>query len=220
MAYERHNTYVAAPTNLDMAGPEWADYQRRIRANQDEGRVIAARNAAKRDGGITKWLPKLAYGVIGAATAGAAAPLFGGGAAASSAAPAVAQSSVPAAAKAGGMTFGNLFKLAEVGVPAITGLLGQRSQNRALDRQQQLEQQNYAQQIAMAREHETYRRSEAERVAAEEARRWQAEEAFRQKQWEAQERDRLDLEARREPRRQAAQQARLRLQDLLRLGRG
>lgn len=136
-------------------------------------------------------------------------------AAASSAAPAVV-----AAKTGGGMTFGNLFKLAEVGVPAITGLFGQRSQNRALDRQQQMEQANYAQQIAMARENETYRRSESERVAAEEARRWQAEEAFRQKQWEAQERDRVDLEARREPRRQASQRALLRLQDLLRLGRG
>jgi len=244
MAYETHNTYVAPPSNLDMASPEWADYMQRVRANQAAGAALSARNAAKRDGGITKWLPRLAWGVIGGATGAGALGAMGGGAAATSAAPAAAPSfglgatntgawtagvgaapGVVSAAAAptvagGGMTFGNLLKAAQVGVPAVTGLIGMRSQNKALDRQSALEQQNLSEQMTMAREQEAYRRQEAERVAAEEARRWQAEEAFRAKQWEAQERDRVELEARRAPRREASQRALLRLQDLLRLGRG
>lgn len=229
MAYLKHNTYVAPPSNLDMASPEWADYQQRIRANQAQGREISAENQRRRDGGITKWLPKLAYGVIGAATGGAAAPLFGGGAAAGSAASSAAASvpaTVPAAA-GGAMNFGNLLKLGQLAVPAVTGLFGMRSQNRALDRQSQMEQGNLNQQMEMARENEMYRRSEAARVAAEEAKRWQAEEAFRARQLAADEEDRAynrrlleEREARRAPKRAAGQQAMLRLQDLLRLGRG
>lgn len=123
-------------------------------------------------------------------------------------------------------TMGGLLKLGQLAVPAVTGLLGMRSQSKGLNRQHQIEQANYAQQISMARENEAYRRSEAERVAAEEAKRWSADEMFRSKQYAADEEERTynrrlldEREARRAPRRAASQQALYRLQDLLKLGR-
>lgn len=126
----------------------------------------------------------------------------------------------------GGSTFGNLLGLASVGVPAVTSLFGQRSQNRALDKQGAIEQQNYAQQLRMAQDNEAYRRQEAQRVADEERRRWTAEEGYRARQVAADEEERAfnrrlleEREARRAPRRVASQQAMVRLGDLLKLGR-
>jgi len=156
---------------------------------------------------------------IGALVGGAGGGAAAGGAGASSTIPIV-----PAAA-AGKFTLGGLIDVAKVAIPAVTGILGQRSQNKALDRQSQREQATYAEQMQMAREQEAYRRAEADRVTQQEERRYHIEQANRAKELAAAEEERAfrrsiddynfrhlqDRDARR-------QEGRLRLMDFLRMG--
>lgn len=148
MAYEVYRSPgVTPPTNLDMNSPEWADYQQRIAADQAAGRAVSDRNAAKSDGGITKWLPKLAYGAIGTAATAGLAPVLGsmftGGGApvsgamqAAGAATSPAASSATAAAKTGiGGRLASIFTNPATSalVNAGTSYLANRSQNKAND---------------------------------------------------------------------------------------
>ena len=151
---------------------------------------------------------------------GVTAPTFGGGSAAGAAGGGMV--SQPASR----FTLGGLMKLAEIGVPAITSLFGMRSQNRALDRQSQTEQQNLAEQMAFAREQEARRQQEYERQMTEEARRYDIDERNRQRELTAAEEERAfnrrlleERETRRAPYRQASRDALIRLQDLMRRGR-
>ena len=203
--------------------------------------------------GLSKWAPRIATAAVGGYLGGVAAPaLFGSGAAASgaaSSAPATGGGfwsgvSAPTFGAAGGataaasvippmvsapaarFTLGNILKMAEVGVPAITGLFGMRSQNRALDRQAQAEQAALAEEIVFAREQEAQRRAEAERMFVEDQRRWEAEERNRGRELAATEEERAfnrrlleERESRRAPLRAAAGPALFRLQELMRMRR-
>lgn len=123
---------------------------------------------------------------------------------------------------AGRFSLGSLLKLAEVAVPAITGLFGMRSQNQAQDRASGLEQQNLQAQMQWVREQEAQRKSEADRLYSEEQRRWNVEQQNRAKELAALEEERAYARARsdydfqqtrdRDARRQ---QARFRLEDFL-----
>lgn len=197
--------------------------------------AAADQAALEKSKGRWRLADKFAWGAVASPFVAAAAPAvlgaFSGGGAASGAGSAASAAGSAAGASApavgAGMTFGNMLKLGELGVGAATNILGQRSQNRALNQQQAIDQRNYGEQMQLAREQEAYRRAEADRVARQEEARWQTEEAYRQKQVAADEEERAysrrlldEREARRAPKRAAGQAALLRLQDLLRLGRG
>lgn len=146
-------------------------------------------------------------GTFGASSAAAAAP------AATSAA---TSAGTAAATGAGGMTFGNLLKLGELGAGLFTNIRGNSIQNRALDRDSMARSNEFAQQMAMLREQN-----------AQGQRQWDAEQAQRAQEFALAQEDRTrrmrledEREARLAPRRAMAEQARLRLVDLLRLGRG
>lgn len=203
--------------------PQYASYVRTALPQM----AAADQAALEKSKGRWKTADKFAWGAVASPFVAAAAPAvlgaFSGGGAASGAAGSAAGASAPAVGA--GMTFGNMLKLGELGVGAATNILGQRSQNRALNQQQAIDQRNYGEQMQLAREQEAYRRSEADRVAKQEEARWQTEEAYRQKQVAADEEERAysrrlmdEREARRAPKRAAGQAALLRLQDLLRLG--
>ncbi len=176
--------------------------------------MIAADKAAlEKSQGRWKTADKFAWGAVAAPFAMAAAPVmgaFGGGAAAASAAPAAASGTTAGA----GMTFGNLLKLGELGTGLVTNVIGQRQQNKALDRDSAMRAQEFAQQQALIRE-----------TNAQNQRQWEADQAQKSNVYamDVADRDRKirledEREARRAPYRQMAQQARMRLGDLLRLG--
>lgn len=149
-------------------------------------------------------------------TAGIGLAASGAGAAAS-AAPSVAASTAGTAGTAGaGMTFGNLLKLGELGAGLFTNVIGNRQQNRALDRDSLLRQQEFSQQMALAQQQQ-----------AQAQKQWEAEQAQRANEYALAIEDRNrrikledEREARRAPYRAMAQQALMRFGDLLRLGRG
>lgn len=113
---------------------------------------------------------------LGAPLAGAVAPaLFGAGGAAASVPGAVGASAAPlgegtviGATGAGGMTFGNLLKLGELGTGLVTNLIGQRQQNHALDQDASARANEFAQQMALL----TQQNQQAQRQ-------WEAEQAQR-----------------------------------------
>lgn len=112
------------------------------------------------------------------------------------------------------MTFGNLLKLGELGVGLGTQWIGQRQQNRALDQDARQRSQEFTQQMALIQQQNQ-----------QSQRQWEAEQAQRAQEYRLalEDRDRKyrledEREARRAPRRAMAQQAMLRLGDLLRLG--
>lgn len=155
----------------------------------------------------------------------AAAPLFAGGAAAGGAGAAsvpgaVGASAAPlgvgsvAGAAGGGMTLGNIFNLANLGVGAFSSFMGQRSQNKGLDQQMALQRQ----QMAMQAQADAEARAEAKRqfdaTQANESRRYAAddeERAFQRRLVE-------EREARLAPYRAQADRARQRLARFLGLG--
>lgn len=121
-----------------------------------------------------------------------------------------------ATAGAGGMTFGNLLRLGEMGAGLFGSIAGQRSQNRSLDRDSAMRSQEFAAQMAMLQQQNEQAK-----------RQWEAQEAQRAQEFALTMEDRNrrvrledEREARRAPYREMAAQARLRLGDLLRLGRG
>lgn len=169
-------------------------------------------------------LPALAAIGGGSAAAGAAAApsapaaggygaLFGGnGAFLGGAAPHVATT-------AARFSLPNILRLAEVGVPAVTGLIGMHAQNKANTRQFAAEQGNYNQQLQFAREQESERKAEAARVAAEEARRWAIDQQNQQRQMAAADEERAFQRRLVEEREARNQQRRMQLADFLRMGR-
>lgn len=140
---------------------------------------------------------------------GVTAPTFG----ASTAAGAGVAGSTAAGA---GMTFGNLLKLGELGTGIVTNLFGNRSNNRALDRDSMLRQNEFAQQMALLQQ----QNQQAQRQ-------WEAEQAQRAQEFAmaAEDRTRRNaLEDAREGRRTTyrttiGDPALLRMRDILRLGR-
>lgn len=162
---------------------------------------------------------------LGVPAGAVAAPFVAGGGVAASAAPAASGAATAAGTTAvgGGMTFGNLLRLGELGAGLTSQLFANRSQGRALDRDAGLRQQEFQAQMAMA-----------QRAEEESRRRWDAEQAQRAQDYTLALEDRQrrqsvedfdmqrlrDREARRAPYRAMAEQARLRMADLLRLGRG
>lgn len=181
--------------------------------------------------GLAKWAPRIATAGVTGMLGAAAAPFLMGGGVASAAAPAVqgAATGIPtvAAPSAAGMfNFNNILRLGELGAGTVGSLLGQRSQNRALDRQITAQQQDMAAQMAYAREMEARRQQEFDRQQAALDRQHAADEAFRQKQWEAQEEERLygrQIQEEREGRRRnyrstVGDPALFRMAEILRLG--
>lgn len=192
-----------------------------IRYDQNN-RSKAGHNRLVRVGQIASVAPFALAG--GAALAGGGMASGAAGGAATTAGAAASGGAVPAAV--GRFTLPSILKMAEIGIPAITGVLGMRSQNRALDRQAQLEQQALAEQMTFAREQEAIRRQEAERMFAEDRRRWESEERNRSRELAATEEERAyqrrlmdERESRRAPYRQASQDALFRLRDILGMGR-
>lgn len=160
-----------------------------------------------------------AAGSGGYSSPGVFSGLFGGGGGAAGAAGSSASAIAPVAASAARFRLGDLFKLAEFGVPAVTQLIGMRSQNRAMDRQAAMEQRTLAEQMAFAREQEAFRRAEADRVAREDQRRWEIEQQNRGRELAAAEEERAFNRRLIEEREARRNQARLRLADFLRMGR-
>lgn len=114
-------------------------------------KTVMGEDAAKlaKSQGRWKLADKFAWGAVAAPFAVAAAPAIAGaftGGAAASAAPAATAGAT--AAGAGGMTLGNIFNLANLGVGAFSSWMGNRSSNRALDAQMRLQQQQFAAQQA------------------------------------------------------------------------
>lgn len=131
---------------------------------------------------------------------GVTAPTFGASAAGASA-PAVT-------AGASGMTFGNLLKLGELGTGLTTQLIGQRQQNRALDRDALMRSNEFQQQMALVQAQN-----------AEAKRQWDAEQLQKANEYARVTRLEDEREARRANYRQTiGDPALLRLRDLLRLG--
>jgi len=194
-----------------------------IRLDQNN-RSKASHNRLVRFGQIASLAPFAVAG--GAALLGGGAAASGGaagaaGAAGTGVAGAGAGAGVSSAAGAGGLyTLGNLSKFAQVAVPAVTSYLGQRSQNKALDRQAQIEQQNLQQQMAYAREIEAQRRAEADRLYGEEQRRWDVDQQNRARELAASDEERAFTRRLIEEREGRRQQARVRLSDFLGRGRG
>lgn len=179
-----------------------------------------------RDKRMPDFFRRAATAGVTAGLGATAAPLVFGASGAAAGAAGASGGAAPAAVTAGRFTLPSILKMAEIGIPAVTGLIGMRSQNRALDRQSQLEQQALAEQMAYAREQEAIRRQEAERMFAEDQRRWEAEERNRARELSATEEERAyqrrlldEREARRAPYRRASQDALFRLQDILSMGR-
>lgn len=119
------------------------------------------------------------------------------------------------AAGAGGMTIGNLLKMGELGTGLFTNVIGQRQQNRALDRDALMRQNEFAAQMAMLQ------------AQNEQARRqWEADQQQRANEYALALEDRnrrIKLDDEREARRTQyrttiGDPALLRMRDLLRLG--
>lgn len=149
---------------------------------------------------------------------GVTAPSFGAGGAASAGGAGVGAGSVIAPA-AGRFTMGNLLRMGEIGIPAITGIFANRSQNRALDRQTAVEQANLAAQMQFVRDQEAQRRAEAERMFIEDQRRWEAEERNRARDVAAADEERAFQRRLVEEREQRRQQGRMRMDEFLARGR-
>lgn len=153
-------------------------------------------------------------GVLGGFGAALAPLAFSGGAA--QVAPQFgAYAAAPPTTTGAGMTFGNLLRLGELGAGLTTSVLGNRSQGRALDRDAAQRAQEFAQQQALL-----------QRQQDEGRRQWEAEQAQRAQEFALAMEDRTrrirledEREQRRAPYRAMAEQARLRMADLLRLGR-
>lgn len=151
-------------------------------------------------GGVSFGAPSLAGGAGGAGAIGA-----GVGA--------------PAAATAGRMIAGlSMGDLVRLGVGGVTSILGNRSQNRALDRQIGAERYGIDQQMQFAREQEEFRRAEAARVAEEDRRRWEAEQANRERETQLFLEDRARQQRLEDEDRGLRERARLTIGDLIRTG--
>jgi len=152
MAYLKARNYAPpAPTNLDMASPEWAAYQQAVRGSQADDASVYAENARRRDSGVTKWLPRLATGVIGAATGASVLPaLFGGGAAAAT----TSAAGAPVVSGAGGTTLGSILNsdALGLGVGAAMNYFGNRSQNQANRYATDVNARNTAETLALERQ--------------------------------------------------------------------
>lgn len=190
----------------------------RLRAEQ-----AARYQASKRRWGIAD---KFAWGAVAAPLAVAAAPaVMGAGAASAGAGSAAATAGASAAG--GGMTFGNLLQLGQLGAGLVTNGLAMRTQGRQANADAIARARELADQTAFTRETEATRRAEFQAAQDALERRWLAEQKFEQDKWRVTEDERLHTreladqrEARRAPYRAMSQQALLRLGDLLRLGRG
>lgn len=189
-----------------------------------------AYNKKSRRGQILKGIvapTALAFGgpMVYSALAGA-----GAGAAGASVPGVVAGGSAPlgvgsVAATGGGMTFGNLLKLGELGTGLVTNVIGQRQQNRALDRDAGLRSQEFAQQLEMARADQEQARRQWEAEQAQRAQEYALAIADRDRRVRLEDEDRTrkyrmedERQARLAPRRAIQQQALMRFGDLLRMG--
>lgn len=182
------------------------------------GRYLQQRDRDNRAG----FMKGVVLPVAAFATGGAAMGALGPGSAAASVPGAVGSASAPLGTGAvvgsagGGMTFGNLLRLGELGAGLVTQGMANRSTNRQLSSDAAMRSREFDQQMALLQSQD-----------AEDRRRHDAAQAFQEMQWKASEEDRLrkirledEREARRAPYRAMSQQAMLRLSDLLRLARG
>lgn len=161
--------------------------------------------------------PALALGAPLAGAALSAVPALGGGASSGIVGPLSSDglSWAAPAAKAGGMTFGNLLKLGELGTGIATNLIGQRQQNHALSQDAFARSNEFAQQMALLQQ----QNQQAQRQ-------WEAEQAQRAQEYAMAQEDRqrrMGLEDATEARRSdyrntIGQPALMRLRDLLHLG--
>ena len=144
-----------------------------------------------------KAAPGIAAMVGGPLAASALPALFGGGAAsgaastAASTVPAVAGSTLPAAAS--GMTIGKILSnpLTTLGVNSLTSILGARSANKANRYQVDRNAEAVAKQIALEEQRLAAEAEERQAQRIEDQRRWEAEEAYKAKVLAASEDDRM-----------------------------
>jgi len=181
-------------------------------------------NAAKKADARKQFLQA---GLTGAAVVGAPAAIgaisgaAGAGAGASASVPgAVGASAAPlgggtvATGTGAGMTLGNIWNLANLGVGAASSLFGMRSQNRGLDKQIALQRQEMAARLAADAEARAEAKRQFDAQQANETRRFAADDedrAFNRRLLE-------EREARMAPYRVSADRARQRLAAFLGLG--
>lgn len=225
--YFARNQANAAASPLPMTRPKMDEFRANNRERYgydgtyaDGLRYDAER--AKRDIWKKAILPAAIFTTGGAALGGAGLP--------SAATAGVEFSAAPSAAGVGGMTFGNLLKLGELGVGLTTNLIGNRQNNRALERDASMRQNEFGQQMAMLQQQNAMARQQWEADQAQRAQEYaalQQDRALQQqdRQRRIAEEDRLRAldearEQRRAPYRQMSADALLRMRDLLRLGGG
>jgi outer membrane lipoprotein SlyB len=131
------------------------------------------------------------------------------------------------AAPASGSSFGNLLGLGQLAAGLYGNIAGRNAQTKAAEAAAAEQARQFEIQLGLAKEAERVRQKEQARHDAEALAQWQAQQKLAEDQWKAQEEERLyrrrlqdEAEARKAPRRAASAQALLRLQDLIRLGRG
>jgi len=196
---------VLAPTAASYAASE-ADRERRHQ------QAVNAHKRLVRFGQVASIAPFAMAG--GAALAGSGAAAGAGGGAGAGAAGVGAGAAGAGAGTGAGMTLGNMWNFANLGVGAASSYFGQRSQNRALDKQMQMQRDEINARMAADAEARAEAKRQFDAQQANETRRFAAddeERAFQRRLVE-------EREARMAPYRAAADRARQRLAAFLGLG--
>jgi len=213
----------ATQAKMAAANSQYNDY---VQSQKDAARNNFLKTAAIGAGSFALGPVLGGLGAVGGAASG---PATGVGGAVISKAPLM---SAPAAAGSR-FSLNSLLTLGQLGANLFGSITGQHSQTKATDLARQEQQREFDQQQQMLAQQMAADKAEKDRVFAEQQKQWEAQQQMAATQWAAQEQDRQrrqqledynlqltkDAEARKAPRRALSQQALIRLQDFLHMGR-